>query len=142
MNRLLNEIHYDPNSGKIDHSGAEEIALLYIDLAVYMKKNGRDSIESWLHSTERPVLIREALEGVYLGITSDEIRERHQTEIRDSGLFGTELLETIVAAEGAALIADNETPTFIFEYIASLFGEEYFDIFKDNLKKLFSTWSR
>ncbi|MES0489041.1 MAG: hypothetical protein ABUK01_03555 [Leptospirales bacterium] len=142
MSRLLDGIHYDSGSGIIDRSGAEEIALLYIDLAVHVKKNGRESIESWIHATERPILIREALEGIYLGISGSEIRERHRAEIREAGLYGTELLETIVAAEGAALIADNENPSYTFEYIASLFGEEYFSTFKNNLKKLYTSWSK
>ena len=141
MSRLLEGIHFDSGSGAIDRSGAEEIALLYIDLAVYAKKNGLNSIESWIHSTERPVLVREALEGVYLGVTGDEIRERQRVEIREAGLYGTELLESVVAAEGAALIADKENPAYVFEYIASLFGEEHYNTFKNNLKKLFSTWS-
>ena len=140
MKRLLEEIEYNPGTGFIEKNGAEELVLLYIDLAVRIKKDGLESVEDWLGEKERPVPIREALEGVYLGITPSDINEKYRTEIQDAGLFGTELLEILVAAEGAALIAAKEPPFYVFEYLASLFGEEYYETLKNNLKVLFNKW--
>ncbi len=123
----------EPN---FDTSKAELIVLHYLDLSIRVKKEGMEAVGQWLNKSSRPQKIVEALQGVIEKKSPIVVMSNAKAQLRSTTLTGQELFETLVAKEGACLIAEKSDSFYLFEYLASLFGEAYYDTLKTNIRNL------
>ena len=126
-------------SQNFDQSGAELMILYYLDLAVTLQRSGADALANWLTKPNRPEKVVQALEGVVAKRSPVVTYSRFAIALKNSDLRGKELFEEIIACEGASLIGEGASPFYLFEYLASLFGEDQYPFLKEKIRKLHKT---
>lgn len=131
-------------AGKIGNPGfdtveAERMVLHYLDLCMRIKKDGPEVVESWLARKGRPEVLKRALAAAQEKSSPVLILSDAQDKLRETKMEGAELFEDLLAKEGACLIAEGVDSFYLYEYLASLFGESYYGALKESIRRLAKT---